>query len=409
VRNIRVGAIRPGSAWVLVLVAILLFTACDRTGMDGTAESKAVVRIADIAPITGPAAAPEQINFQAQQDYIRYFNEQNRIPGVRIQFLWADTGMERSRFINAYRRFIEDGVFTFYSDDTPSILGIKSQLEKNRTPFVSGSVSAPVIHPPGWAYCLTPTFGEVSTTVLDYFMQHWQEDRRPKVIYFGGDDYMARVAAEEAAPYAESIGMEMLPWEFIPYVVIDATAQLLRAKDQGADLVMLQQIVPGTGPTLRDAERLGLMGQMQFGGIEYTIGDTLIHMVGEAAEGFLAPRTTPWYDETDVPGIQTLIQVQEKYHGRARCDPEYMGGWLGASIMCEAIRRALDEVGHDDLDGAAIKEAYDGMTGFNVDGLATITYTPEQRRGTRKAAVYQVQGGSIVRVGDWHETPILVP
>jgi len=49
------------------------------------------------------------------------------------------------------------------------------------------------------------------------------------------------------------------------------------------------------------------------------------------------------------------------------------------------------------------------MKDFAVDGIAKITFGPEDRRGSESYAVYQVQGGKIVRVSDWREAPILVP
>jgi branched-chain amino acid transport system substrate-binding protein len=397
--------------WVVMavaLIALFLFAACGPT-LTTPPEGGKMVEIADLTPLTGPTAAPEQIGMRGLQDYVRYFNEEEGIPGVTIELLWSDTGREMSRFVSAYRKFVARGVPFFFSDDTICIAALKSQIEKDRVPFVSGSVSAPVISPPGWAYCLWPTFGEVSTAVLDYFMENWQEERPAKVVYVGADDEMGRGGAEEVSEYAKSIGMEMLPWEFAYYVVVDATPQLLRIKEREADLVMIQSIVPAAAPILRDAERLGLLDKMQFAGLEFSMGETLMKIAGPAAEGYLAPRCTPWFDETEILGIKTIRDTQERYHGGVQEDPEYMGGWLGGAIMCEAIKRALGEVGYENLDGAAIKSALDGMKGFDVDGMAKITYTPEQRRGCGMVAVYQIQEGKIVRVSDWREVPVLVP
>jgi ABC-type branched-subunit amino acid transport system substrate-binding protein len=69
------------------------------------------------------------------------------------------------------------------------------------------------------------------------------------------------------------------------------------------------------------------------------------------------------------------------------------------------MRRAIENVGYENLDGRAIKEALDGMKDFDVYGLASITYKPDDHRGSAKMAVYQVRGGKIVRVSDWREVP----
>jgi hypothetical protein len=91
-------------------------------------------------------------------------------------------------------------------------------------------------------------------------------------------------------------------------------------------------------------------------------------------------------------------------------EPEYIAGWVGTAISCEAVRRAVEHVGYENLDGPAIKEAFDSIKGFDVDGLVNITYNPpDDHRGYDKIAVYQVQGGQIVRVSDWRVAPMLLP
>ena len=77
--------------------------------------------------------------------------------------------------------------------------------------------------------------------------------------------------------------------------------------------------------------------------------------------------------------------------------------------MCEALKRALEEAGYENLDGPAVKRALESIQDFDVDGIVKITYGPEDRRGTRDFALYQVQGGKIVRITDYREAPILVP
>jgi ABC-type branched-subunit amino acid transport system substrate-binding protein len=86
-----------------------------------------------------------------------------------------------------------------------------------------------------------------------------------------------------------------------------------------------------------------------------------------------------------------------------------MASWVYGPIVCEAVKRALEDVGYENVDGPAVKRALEGMKDFDVDGMAKITFGPEDRRGTRDYAVYQVQGGKIVRVTDWQEVPILAP
>jgi len=56
-----------------------------------------------------------------------------------------------------------------------------------------------------------------------------------------------------------------------------------------------------------------------------------------------------------------------------------------------------------------VKSVFEDMKDRDIAEMVKITYGPEDRRGVQRFAPYQVQGGKIVRVGDFVEAPILVP
>ena len=391
----------------VALAALLLVTACASSTTPPTGEK--VLEIGDLAQLTGGGASADQPCFMAVQDYVRYFNEERGIPGVTIEVVWRDSATDNAAFISGYRILADRGVPLIYSSSTNGLEATKSRFEKDQIPAVAGGATGPLVYPPGWVYCAWATQGEAATAVLDYFIENWNEDRPPRLQFFVVDGSFGRGPAEEATMYAESIGFEVLPLELCGYVVIDATTQLLRIREREADLVYIQNIITGAGPIMRDAERLGLQENMHFAGTEWSVGEPLIEMAPVSAEGFLASRAIPWFGETEIPGIKTMIDRQTRYHGKAEERPEYMGGWVYGAIVCESVKLALDDVGYENLDGPAVKRALESMKDFDVDGMVKITFGLEDRRGTRDYAVYQVQSGKLVRLTDWREVPILVP
>ncbi len=391
----------------VALTALLLVTACASSTTPSTGEK--VVEIGDLAQLTGGGASADQACFMAIQDYVRYFNEEKGISGVTLELVWRDSATDVEMFIRSYRVLADRGVPVIYSSSTNGLEAYKPQFEKDQIPAITGGATGPLVYPPAWVYAAWATQGEAATAVLDYFMENWNEEKPPKLQFFVVDGSFGRGPAEEATKYAESIGFEVLPLELCGYVVIDATTQLLRIREREADLVYIQNIITGAGPIMRDAERLRLQEQMQFAGTEWVVGEPLIEMAPVSAEGFLAPRAVPWFDETEIPGIETMIDRQMEYHGNVQERPEYMAGWVYGAIVCESVKRALEETGYENLDGPAVKRALESMKDFDIDGMVKITFGPEDRRGTRNFAVYQVQSGKIVRVTDWREVPILVP
>jgi len=403
--------IKGKGLWVLAvaLTALLLVTSCAPAPTTPASGEKKVVEIGNLTPLTGPASTAEHPCYQGILDYARYFNEEKGIPGVTIKVVWLDMGREMGRFISGYRVLVDRGLPLIFSNDTTSLETLRAQFERDQIPFLAGTTTGPVVYPPGWVFCGWATFGEATTGVFDYFMENWKEERPPRLNFFAADSPFGRGPAEEGTKYAESIGFEVLPIELSGYAVIDATPQLLRIQGREADLVYIQNIIPGAGPIMRDVERLGLHDKIQFSGTEWIMGETLINMAPVGVEGFLSPRSLPWFDETEIPGIKKIIDIQQRYHGEVQERPERMAGWVYGAIMCEAVKRAVEEVGYENLDGPAVKRALESMKDFDVDGLVKITYGPERRRGSRMIATHQIQGGKIVRVSDWREAPILVP
>ena len=125
-------------------------------------------------------------------------------------------------------------------------------------------------------------------------------------------------------------------------------------------------------------------------------------------EGFISPRSMPWFDDTDVPGVKTMEDKMMEYHGEVIRVPENLSGWAYGAIVCEAVRIAVAEVGLENADGPAMKRALESMQDFDVDGIAKFTFGPEDRRGDIALAVNQIQDGKIVRVSDYMDANILV-
>jgi len=387
---------------VAATVALLL-TSC----APGPTVGGKTVQVAAIWGMTGPAAASLQIQTAAMEDYFRYFNEQEAIPGVSIDLTWADDVLQMPLLYSHYERFIERGMPLIFMEEATGLVGLKDRFEKDKVVIVMpGSGYQEANYPPGWRYGATPTIAEQAAVVLEHFRENWQEDRAPRLVFVGMDSPWGR-EPEYVTEYARSLGFEVLPLEITPFVTLDATTHLIRLSGEGVDLVYIQALPMASGPILRDAERLGLLGQMQFAGHQSSMGERVIQMTGAASEGYLMPRPFPWFDETEIPGIELILDTQMKYHGKVTREGEVFFAWASSVVVCEAMKRAIENVGYENLDGTAIKEGMDSIKDFDVHGLATITYTPDDHRGVTKVAIYQVKEGKIVRVTDWREAPML--
>jgi ABC-type branched-subunit amino acid transport system substrate-binding protein len=390
----------------IVLAGLLFLTACAPRPVG----EKETAQFAWILPITGAGSPTAQAMLMGGQDYIRYSNEQESIPGVNIELLWRDSALQTPLFISQYERLVADGAPLIGGVEFSPLIGLRSSFERDEVvSFEIGAGYHELAYPTfAWHYGMCPTMGEMTAAVLDYFMGNWREETPPRLAFVGVDTAFG-YESRYATGYARSLGFEVLPWEAVPVVVLDDTVQLLRLKQEGADLVHLQGPETASGPILRDTERLGLVGEFQFAGIAASMGERAQQMAPVGSEGFLLSKRWPELNETEVLGIELMINNMMKYYGAVKAEAQvgesYTTSWAAAAVICEAITRAIENVGYENLDGPAIKEALDGMKDFDVYGLGSITYKPDDHRGITRMAVCEVRGGEIVRASDWREAP----
>ena len=398
---------RVGIAILVIAVAgLLLFTAC---GPRPPEEEKQVVKIGMICPLTGAPAAPVQIAWRNVIDYLRYFEGVgvpglNLPPGVTIELVWGDSGLEIPRAISIYERMREQGVVLFYLPTPVEGAGLKSRLERDGIAAFVMSVDEALMYPPGWIFTIYPTDSESFAVACDWIMENWQEERPPRVAIMGPDLPTGRALEVMGTAYAKGIGMEMLPFEVVPYMPLDVSPQLLRLHARGADFVYIQTVWTTTVTIMRDAARLGLTDKIRFGGMENSQAIALLEL-GPAAEGYFSPRRAPWYEETPI-----LFDILREYHGKIDTEGDGAATLVLVPVWIEAIRIAIEEVGYENLDGRAVKEAMYSIKDFDPHGTGKkVTYTPEDHRGSPVIRIYEVQGGEVVPVSDWREAPMLVP
>jgi len=407
-RNRTVKGKRVGIAILAIaLAALLLFTAC---APGPPAEKEKVVEIGMIAPLTGGAASSFQVAVKQWDNYLRNFEEKgvpglSLPPGVTIEPIWLDDAGELARGISVYNRLLERGVPMVVVGWISTLETLKPRFEKDQVPAIACGVTDAMMYPPGWIYGFYPTESERFAILCDWIMENWRGERPPGSGFIGPDLAWGRACEVTGAEYARSIGIEMLPMELVPVVSLDSSVQLLRLADGGADFIYITTYWSSALPIMRDAERLGLTEKIRFGGYENSQAIELIEALGPAGEGYFATRAYPWYKE--VPALADMLVSRD-----GRLDAVTADGALNLLLLpttIEAIRRAVEEVGYENLDGRAVKEALDSIKDFDPHGIGkTITYTPEDHRGSATVRIYEVQGGEAVPVTDWREAPMLV-
>ncbi|MCK4722514.1 MAG: hypothetical protein KAT75_04380, partial [Dehalococcoidia bacterium] len=73
----------------------------------------------------------------------------------------------------------------------------------------------------------------------------------------------------------------------------------------------------------------------------------------------------------------------------------------------EGVKRAVEAVGYENIDGEAMKTAYESLTGLDLSQgiVGPCTYSPTNRQGADVTKIYQVQNGKNVDISGWRTVP----
>jgi hypothetical protein len=79
-------------------------------------------------------------------------------------------------------------------------------------------------------------------------------------------------------------------------------------------------------------------------------------------------------------------------------------------LYCEAIRRAVEKVGADKVDGSAVYDAVTSMKGYKPRLYhSTLSFTKTKLVGPDTAFMYQIQDGELITVDKDLYVPNLLP
>jgi branched-chain amino acid transport system substrate-binding protein len=211
-----------------------------------------------------------------------------------------------------------------------------------------------------------------------------------------GDNAYGKSPIAAGKKYALEIGVDVVDEAILPPNFQDATSQLLTMKQKGVEYAYINVTTTGVSLVLRDAKKLGM--NVKFGSNPYGFSESLVAVAGPLAEGVTGVMPHVPFG-TPVPGMKIVEATSEKLHPGEKRDAMYVRGFAYVMVWSEALKRA-DKAGQ--LNGPGVKAAMETLSDFSTGGLSqSVTYTPTDHRPTMTTSIYQVQGGKLVKIGDY--------
>jgi branched-chain amino acid transport system substrate-binding protein len=357
------------------------------------------VKVGGIFDLTGITSDVGKPYAQGVRDYVALTNAGGGINGKKIKLIDVDYGYKIPEAVSAYKRMKEEKVVLINGWGTGDTLALKNFINEDKIPYVSASFAGDLTDPAKTPYnfFVAPSYSDQIRAWLSWVKEDWKDKTRgPKVAFFYGDNAYGKAPMEAGRRFSKENGIEVVDEEILPGNFQDATSQLLNMKQKGADYAYINVTTTGVSLVLKGAKALGLA--TKFGSNPYGFSEQLPLVAKETAEGVTGVMPHVPYG-TPVPGMKALVDFHKANHPTDSHDALYVRGWTGAIVWVEALKRA-DKAGK--LTGEGVRAALETFKDFDLGGLASpVTWTATDHRPATKTAVFQVQGGKLVKVKEY--------
>jgi branched-chain amino acid transport system substrate-binding protein len=205
-----------------------------------------------------------------------------------------------------------------------------------------------------------PDYTEMLSILLEYIAE---ENPGASVAFVHSDTEFGRDPFPTAQQRAEELGLTVAETIVTPPGSVDVSTEVLKLRRSRPDYAIFHGYVLAPIPEfISQARQMGL--DTRFMGTFWSMDNSTVMSMGEAAEGFMGVMPYRYYYDTEgeAPMLDTIREMRPEYQSTA-----YMQGFLTAMLMTEAVKRTLEE--GKELSGENLKAALNSLEDFDTGGI----------------------------------------
>ena len=325
-----------------------------------------VVTIGALVDMTGPTAGAQVPMYYAYRDYYKYVEEEDPIEGIKLNLITYDTQYDPGRIPQGYVDLKSRGADVMHIITGSNAEGLRSRFQKDGIPFVGAKITIKLIDAD--YYHSTASLPEIEQEKLfEYIVNGWDYDtmgRSPKLGFIGMAGNPWSVDPKDKLQELAESNEDKVDWagaEMIDRTQMTFANEAQNLKD--CDYIVIQIAGPGGPAFIKEALTRGYEGDFA-GSAEVFSGFWMLYedaLPSEWLDGLVMTTVKPsWSDDT--PWVNKCEEYTEKYLSGADLTTakkqftNRMDGWTMGQITAEAIRRAAEKVGPENVDSEAINE-----------------------------------------------------
>ncbi len=392
--------------WILVLclAGLLIFS-------QAALAEKVKVRVGHIVHLTGAYAAGQVGLNDGFLDACAAANKHMDLNGIEIVPVWMDGGTDVAKSMQAFKKMIaktSDGpMVAMVGESTTIALALKKWYIKKKVPCIEGGSDDALFTLPSWTFSdPLPYVNELGAWV-DYYLENiWPQkglDRKPRFAWLTWEIPFGRASiTPKTKAYLAQKGVEVVGEEFVPFVPTDVSAQLMRLKEKKVDFTYGAMYHNAMAVILKEADKLGMIEQMDIGMAYAVIPKALLGMAGALARNIYI--TSVMYPkETWADRCPRILEAYNNNKNKDKLPPmAYSLGFIRGLLVSEAVRIAAKEVGAQNVDGEAVYRGMQKITNFDAWGVAApYTFTEKKRYGQDTTIMIRLNDNKVNMLGEF--------
>lgn len=366
-----------GAVAIGIMIVALLLVACG--GDDDTSETtvestetpdEVKITIGNISDVTGGAAGAMRIVDLGIEDAIKYFNENNLIPGVKLEMITYDSEYNPAKEIPGYEWLKERGADIIVGNIPQTSVTLKPFVDDEEMMLFSMPYIEDGFMPPGYSFSLNVPSKPLGATLMKWVAENdpdFPQDRPAKIGAANWDEPQSHAVFAGMEEYANA-HPDQFEWVggYLTGRTFTWGPEVEALKDCDYVMPPMAGLVP-FGKEYRtagyDARFLGTDGQAAFLGLigDANLWDELDGMLFTLPYGY-------WNDSTELIDLanEYVRQHDDADHIMSN-GTSYLGPFIAYQGMLQMLAETINKVGPENFTSQAFYEVANSYTGM-VDG-----------------------------------------
>ncbi len=395
---------------VVAAAAVFLLGMQQAAPVSGPAPEQKVIKVGAICDLTGATSDVGKPYCLGALDAIEWFEKNNPLPnGYKVDLAWVDYSYKIPEAQAAYNRFKALGVVAIIGWGTGDTIALAPTVAQDKIPYISASYSGELMKKETpYNFFPQTDYSSQGRAMVQFVVEKWKEmhggnpPRPPKLGLTYPNVPYGTTPIPAIKDMAKQLGVELCPDQIVELTATDATAQMLKLKECGADFVWAGGTAASSLVIMRDAKKVGLNAPVfvnVWGGNEQ-----YFRANPDATDGnYYLTSVLSYYPDIEngnTPGAK-IIREFAKAKGRAPytdLNAAYVRGWANVNVLYKALREVIERGW--EINGENIWKALTSIRDWDFSPLTgltaeKITFTPEDRRPQMTVMFYKITKGEL--------------